>query len=637
MEEESFENTEISDILNESFISIKVDREERADIDSVYMSVCTLLTGSGGWPLTILMTPDKKPFFAGTYFPPRNSYGRMGLYELLNKIIELWEHDKPSLLNSCTEIYEYLKNQEKAPHILSPPNKSITDKAYHQFEKMYDKTYGGFSNAPKFPMPHNILFLIRYGVCENNKQAIEMACETLTKMYQGGIYDHIGGGFSRYSTDEKWLVPHFEKMLYDNALLVLAYSEGYAVSKNKLFEKVVRETIAYMLTELKSTNCGFYCSQDADSDGEEGRYYTFTTEEIIDVLGEESGRHFIKTYNITSEGCYEGKSIANLITNPRYYVGTYAENKDFKLNETHYEDEDIKRSKRILYEYRKQRTTLHRDEKQLTSWNAMAIAALAKASYIFDDSTYLKVAEKAQEFIDRCLTMEGSRLFVSYKDGAVSNKGLLEDYAFYAWSLIELYEATFDTAYLEKASVISERMLEYFWDVDKSGFFLYSNDSEQLLTRPKETYDGALPSGNSVAAYVLSRLYKITSNIKWKSYLDRQLSFICGQAAHQPATQSFALLSLLDMLNPSIDIVCTCNDENKVLHFMKLLKSLLPFGLNSIVKTDENKGMLGKISPHTEDYVINQKNNLYYICKNGTCMKPMISEKDVLEYVKGCI
>ena len=401
MAHESFEDAAVARLLNKHFVAVKVDREERPDVDAVYMNVCQTLTGSGGWPLTIFMTPDKQPFFAATYLPKEARYGTIGLKELLETIHTQWFDDKTALIDAGSEITAYI-NQKRELHTKSAPlSKDLFNHALSAFVSLYDKDYGGFGSAPKFPSAHHLLFLLRYGTLEKNDQAIRMAEKTLEQMFRGGMFDHIGGGFSRYSTDRKWLVPHFEKMLYDNAMLLDAYVEAYRLTKKELYRYAVEKTIRYVLREMQSIDGGFYSAQDADSDGIEGKYYVFTPEEINEVLGEGDGKIFMERYGITQKGNFEGKNIPNMIS----FTGSLIP------------DASVEAMLSKLYAFRRARVPLSTDDKILVAWNALMIRALAKASSVLDSDEMLEAAKKAEVFLfDKCSDQQG-RLSIRYRNG----------------------------------------------------------------------------------------------------------------------------------------------------------------------------------------------------------------------------
>ena len=606
MAHESFEDQEAADVLNKFYVAIKVDREERPDIDSVYMSVCQALTGSGGWPLTIIMTPEQKPFYAGTYLPKFSKWGSAGLLDVLTSIRKLWENEKHKLLEAGDEITGYLNKEEAAVnHDGREPERGLFLSAANQLTRSFDKKWGGFGRAPKFPMPHNLLFLLRHHYFEKDKDVLLAAEKTLKQMYRGGIYDHIGGGFSRYSTDEKWLVPHFEKMLFDNALLLYAYTEAFAITGDDLYTKVSRGIIRYIRDVLTDEQGGFYCGQDADSEGVEGKFYTFGKKEIKQVLNGDADE-FCDWFGISEEGNFEGKNIPNLIDNENYGAGSE------KL-------EDLCKK---LYDYRITRTSLHTDDKILTSWNGLMIGALAKSYEVLGDSWCLEAAKNAQAFMEKNLTSEKGRLFIRYKEGQAVHDGQLDDYAFYAFGLLELYEASFDIKYLNFAAEISEKMLELFFDEDQGGFFMYAHDRDKLISRPKEVYDGALPSGNSVAAYVISRLYHLTGKIKWQNVLEKQVSYLTQEVENSPANYCFSLLAFQSILYPSTEIVCV-SAEGSILEEIQILQRSRKPDVSMILKTPQNEAALSKAAPFTADYPIPPAGNNYYVCRNGACMKPV--------------
>jgi uncharacterized protein YyaL (SSP411 family) len=606
MAHESFEDQEAADVLNKFFVAIKVDREERPDIDSVYMSVCQALTGSGGWPLTIIMTPDQKPFYAGTYLPKYSRWGSAGLLDVLTSIRKLWENEKHKLLEAGDEITGYLDKEGTAVnHEGREPDRDLFLSAASQLTRSFDKKWGGFGRAPKFPMPHNLLFLLRHYYFERDKDALLAAEKSLRQMYRGGIYDHIGGGFSRYSTDEKWLVPHFEKMLYDNALLLYAYTEAFAITGDNLYTKVSRGIIRYIRDVLTDEQGGFYCGQDADSEGVEGKFYTFQKEEIKQVFNGDADE-FCEWFGISEAGNFEGKNIPNLIENENYGASS----------------DKVENLCKKLYDYRITRTSLHTDDKILTSWNGLMIGALAKSYEVLGDDWCLEAAKNAQAFIEKNLTSEKGRLFIRYREGQADHDGQLDDYAFYAYGLLELYEASFDIKYLNIAAEISEKMLELFFDEDQGGFYMYAHDRDKLISRPKEVYDGAIPSGNSVAAYVISRLYHLTGKIKWQNVLERQVSYLTQEVEKSPANFCFSLLAFQSILYPSTEIVCV-SAEGSILEEIQILQRSRKPDVSMILKTPQNEAALSEAAPFTADYPVPPEGKYYYVCRNGACMKPV--------------
>lgn len=512
MKKESFDDEEVAEILNKNFISIKVDREERTDIDNIYMSFCQAYAGSGGWPLTIIMTPDKKPFFAGTYFPKEGKHGYHGLIELLNSIHNIWVKDKNKVIEISNDmIKEMLRQSHIDEDTKEDFDKDIVESSFQVLKHYFENEYGGFSKAPKFPTPHNIYFLIRYYNNTKDKDALNMIEKVLQSMYKGGIFDHIGFGFSRYSTDEKWLIPHFEKMLYDNALLALVYSEAYKLTENHLYKEIVKKIFTYLLDKMYYKEGGFYSAEDADSEGVEGKFYVWSKREIEEILGEDESKIFCETYGITQNGNFQGKNIPNLINKD---IDKLSKNKDLvKILE------NIRGS---LYKYREQRIHPFKDKKILTSWNGLAITAFTVAGKIFKNQRYVEIAERAADFVLDKLVSKNNRLLVRYKDGESANLGVLEDYAFLIWGLIELYETNSNDKYLDKAVNLNKQMLDLFYDEEHGGLYLYGTDNEQLIIRPKEIYDGAIPSGNSVATLNMIRLYKITNDSKLRDIVKKQ-------------------------------------------------------------------------------------------------------------------
>lgn len=528
MAHESFEDEEIAKILNESFISIKVDKEERPDIDSVYMSVCQVLTGSGGWPTTIFMTPEQKPFFAGTYFPKNARHGMIGFEELLLTIVEKWKYEKASLKQSADEIFDYLKRQSSQP-VRGKTGDGIEKLLKHAiqiYKATFDRKNGGFGNAPKFPSVHNLLFMMKYHEENKDSQLLDMVEKTLVQMYRGGIFDHIGGGFSRYSTDERFFAPHFEKMLYDNALLIMAYCKAYELTKNELYKEVAIRTADYVLREMTSSDGGFYSAQDADSEGVEGKYYLFDKQEVIQVLGEENGTEFCDFYDVSDEGNFEGKNIVNLLKNEKF-------------------QDDFADEKKKLYEYRKKRYHLHLDDKILTSWNGLMIGAMCHVYKMTEDETYLDCAAKAWDFIQNNLR-EDDTIFVSWREGKRSGKGFLDDYANIIFGLLSLYEAASEEEYLIKAQIFTERVITLFYDNTEGGFFLNGEENESLIIQPKEIYDGAMPSGNSMMAYNLVQLSFYTEKELYIEYAKKQIQFMKRHAATYPTGYAMFLLALLE-------------------------------------------------------------------------------------------
>lgn len=601
MAHESFEDREIAELINRHFIAVKVDREERPDIDSIYMTVCQAFTGSGGWPMTIFLTPEQKPFFAGTYFPKTSAYGRIGLRELLLQVHERWQTDRGRMAESAEEIAAVLQKNAQQH------NRSFTDdgdqklvrlieSAVAFYKESFDQTYGGFGEAPKFPTPHQLLFLMRCYEKNGDQEALRMAEKTLVQMYRGGIFDHIGGGFCRYSTDAYFLVPHFEKMLYDNALLLSAYCKAYQVTKKERYLDVAQRTACFVLREMASPEGAFYSARDADSEGEEGKYYLFAPEEIIRVLGETAGQEFNRYYDITERGNFEGKSIPNLLHHIRSADG----------QRTAPDAERMEQSRAAVYEYRSHRHRLHLDDKILTAWNGLMIAALCGLYRVSGKDIYLMAARRAWEFIDSHLC-EGDTLYVSWRDGRRGEKGFLDDYAFGIYALLALYEATLDGSYLARAEQFCKKAVLEFYDEGHGGFFMYGKEHETLFLRPKETYDGAVFSGNSAMAYNLVQLSILTDDEKLQRLAKEQISFLSQEADSYPAGHAMFLLALLDVLDKPDQITIVRKDDQ----IPDRLACRIP--LDTVVVIREQPD---------ETYSLKNDRTTYYVCRNHSCLPP---------------
>lgn len=568
MAHESFEDAQIAEILNQHFISIKVDKEERPDIDSIYMSVCQAFTGSGGWPTTIFLTPQQKPFFAGTYFPKTARYGQIGLKELLEAIQEKWKNDRGELLESAEEVLAFLqqrsavrvRNVSSVKDSKNAAETQLISTAFEIYKRTFDKAYGGFGEAPKFPTPHNLLFLMKYYEKSHEEEALKMVEKTLLQMYRGGMYDHIGGGFSRYSTDRLFLVPHFEKMLYDNALLILAYCKAYRITGKRIYCDVAERTADYILREMTSPEGGFYSAQDADSEGVEGKYYLFEPLEIIAILGEKAGEEFNRYYDITEKGNFERKSIPNLLRND---TATELLNSLLPNSPQNAMPQNLNACLQTVYEYRKNRYALHLDDKILTSWNGLMIAAMCHLYRVTGNKVYLDAAVKAQQFILNQLCKEET-LHVSYRNGRRSEKGFLDDYANEIFALLALYEATLDEIYLQQARSFCLKAVVDFYDEDQGGFFLYGKENEQLILRPKETYDGAVFSGNSAMAYNLVQLSFLTDEEDLRELAKQQLAFLSAEAEQYPAGQAMFLVALLDDIDPPEKITVVVKEMQEI-------------------------------------------------------------------------
>ena len=527
MDKESFEDEEVAEVLNNNYVSIKVDKEDRPDINYIYMTACKYITGHEGWPLTIIMTPDKLPFIAGTYFPKKTRYNRIGLIDLLESTSERWKDNKEEIIQKANYIVKQVKNYyitDDECKIIMP---EMLDDGYRELKKNYEPEYGGFAYAPKFPAPHKLMFLIEYYRYTKNKEALEMVEHTLRCMYQGGIFDHIEGGFCRYSTDKRWLVPHFEKMLYDNALLIIAYLECYKETNDSFYKDVALDCLDYVFINLNNEDGGFYSAQDSDSEGEEGRYYTFTYEEILDVLGEVDGKKFCQIYNISQRGNFDERNIPNLI------------NSVIDVSEV-----TLKQWKDKIKRYKKQRSYIKTETKIITSFNGIMIVALSKAYEILKDNKYLDYANKTLKFILNNIIDKSGRLMVNYNKRIAKQKAIIDDYAYFIYGLISLYEVTKDEKYLEQSLKFNKKAMDIFYDNSSAGFYYYGKNSEQLIARPKDLYDTDKPSGNSIMGYNLIKLSRYTGSLELTMIAERQMNFIASNLHGGEENYTFFLYSV---------------------------------------------------------------------------------------------
>jgi uncharacterized protein YyaL (SSP411 family) len=627
MEKESFEDEEIAKLLNDHFVSIKVDREERPDIDNIYMTVCQILTGSGGWPLTIVMTPDKKPFFAGTYFPKESRFGRAGLLELLPNIHEIWNRRRDEVLKSAESILESLMITTSSTEEI---NENILDKAYNQFRKRFDETHGGFNVSPKFPTPHNLFFLLRYWKRKSSTHALEMVEKTLMEMRRGGIFDHIGFGFHRYSTDEKWLVPHFEKMLYDQALLITAYTETYLATKNNFYRNAAEEIIEYVLRDLTSKEGGFYSAEDADSEGEEGKFYLWALEEVREIL-KGKAELFIDCYNIKEEGNWidqlkgelDGTNIPHLKKSMSQLAAEY------NLTEKELV-EKLNEARKILFIERKKRIHPFKDDKILTDWNGLMISALALASQVFNKKEYSNAAEKAASFILSKMKDKSGKLLHRYRDGEAGLPASIDDYAFFIAGLLNIYETSFQTEYLLIAAELNEVLIQYFWDDKLGGFYFTSDDSEKLLIRQKEFYDGAIPSGNSIALLNLLRLGRFLGKTEYDAMASSLIKTFSANINSSPTAFTQFLSSVDFAFGTTMEIIIAgemkSSDTLEKINIIR--KKFLPNKV--IIVKDENSG-IEKLADFTKPYNTVNGKTAVYICQNFECKMPLTDNDEIDE------
>ena len=606
MAHESFEDEETARLLNEGFVSIKVDREERPDIDEVYMNVCQAMTGSGGWPLSIFMTPEKKPFYAGTYFPPRNAYGRMGFPDLLQQISTLWETEREALV-AQSEKFSGVFAETPNPKKGSSDAATLVDKGYRALLRVYDAVNGGFSHAPKFPMPHYLSFLLAYDEAYQSKKAVEMAEFTLVQMYRGGIFDQIGYGFSRYSTDERWLVPHFEKMLYDNALLLKAYSQCFAVTGNTQCGDAAIKICAYVLREMVSPEGAFYSAQDADSEGEEGRFYVWKYEELQSALNPQELSILEQQYGVSKKGNFEGKNIL-------HRTGDV-------------EDDPVASSAlRKLFEIRVQRVPPFKDTKISASWNGLMIEALAEAGMLLNESTYIAAARNAADFfIKHMIKQDGTVSGIYGKSGT----GYLADHANVACALHMVYTVTLDLKYLQHALAVSEAMSHRFFELGDDRFYMTGSEDETLFMRPRDEYDGAMPSGTASAMMALARLHSLTGQQKLKKILDAAVEAFSQVAEGSPASHIHFLSVLLTQLIPHRQIVIAASRDDAAAMdaYRRIISRFAPF--TSVIFYDHSAEM-SALFPELSQYKTD-KPFAAYVCENFTCGKPVYSAAELLE------
>ncbi|MFO8164021.1 MAG: thioredoxin domain-containing protein [Desulfatiglandales bacterium] len=624
MAHESFEDEEIAQVLNTYFIAIKVDREERPDIDTIYMSVCQAMTGRGGWPLSLFMTHEGKPFFAGTYFPKLSRMGVPGFMDILTKIAFLWENDRGQLLEASEKITTHLTSILDSSTSTVALDLDILQKGYKQLEMSFDPTWGGFGTAPKFPIPHHLRFLLRWHKRSGDLRALKIVEETLDAMKRGGIFDQIGFGFHRYSVDRRWLVPHFEKMLYDQALLAMAYIEAYQVTENLKYAQAAHEIFTYVQRDMTSPHGGFYSAEDADSEGIEGLFYLFTPHEVTRHLGEEQGSLFCRFYHITEKGNFEeGRSILHV---PQA-LQVFAEKEGMDIRKLEKILEDARRK---LFAIRKRRIHPQKDDKILTSWNGLMITAFARGYQAFGNQAYVDAARRAADFVLKNLRTSFGRLLRRYRQGDAAYPGYLDDYAFLIAGLLDLYEATFEVSYLEEAVQLDEAMIDIFWDKQGGGLYFSGQGNESLIMRSKEVYDGALPSGNSVAALNFLRLSRMTGDIKLEQRAEQLIRAFSKQVADQPMAYTQLLIALDFMIGPSQEIVIAgdatlANTQTMV---RAIQRSFLP---NTVVllRLQGTEGKrLSSLSPFVEAMSSIHNQPTVYVCENYACKAPI---KDIDE------
>ncbi|GAB7054676.1 MULTISPECIES: thioredoxin domain-containing protein [unclassified Paenibacillus] len=619
MERESFEDPEVAELLNRHFVSIKVDREERPDVDHLYMRVCQGMTGQGGWPLTVFMTPEKEPFFSGTYFPKQSRHGRHGLMDLLQRTADLWKTDRDRLRQTGRDVVRKLTTGMH-PAARGEVNNGAMALAFDYVRSRYDETYGGFGGAPKFPRPHELMFLLRFYARTGREDALNMVEGNLRGMWRGGIYDHLGYGFSRYATDKLWLIPHFEKMLYDNALLALAYLEGYQAAGTSRWAQVAQEIFSYVLRDMTSPEGGFYSAEDADTEGKEGQFYVWTPDDICRVLGEEAGRMACRYYGVTEEGNFErGTSVLHTIDTDSEAVA-----REFGLAPEVLE-ERMEQARRKLWEAREGRERPHKDDKILTAWNGLMIAAFSRGYRVLGDPRYLSAACRAASWLWKAMRRNDGRLLARYRDGDAGIPGYLDDYAFYIWGLLELYQASGEVEWVVKAEELAEDVWGLFWDDESGGCFLTGSDAESLWARPKVSHDGMMPSGNAVFAMDMLWLARMTGNTRWEERADAQLKALAGEVERFPAAHTF-LLSAWDIaLGPSQEVVVVGEREDpEQERLLAEVRSLfLPRAVWIAKPADAEGERMAEAIPWLKEYRLQNGRTTVYLCRGFACEQPV--------------
>jgi uncharacterized protein YyaL (SSP411 family) len=638
MAHESFEHPEVARLMNETFVSIKVDREERPDIDNVYMSACQVMTGSGGWPLSIIMTPDKKPFFAATYIPREGRFGLIGMMELIPHIKELWTTRRGEALSLSNEIATVLQktSQDISGEEL---DEATLEFAYEQLAKRFDGRNAGFSSAPKFPTPHNLLFLLRYWKRSGNKAALDMVKKTLQAMRCGGIYDHVGFGFHRYSTDSQWLVPHFEKMLYDQAMLAMAYTEAYQATGEEDYGRTAREIFTYILRDMTAPEGGFCSAEDADSEGEEGKFYLWTQEEVRQALGNNEEADFVaRVFNIEKDGNFAeqatGRRSGVNILHLRKTLGELA----FDLNPSQQDlPEHLELIRQKLFAYREKRVHPMKDDKILTDWNGLMIAALAKGAQAFDEPEYTEAACRAADFILGNMRKPDGRLLHRYRDGQAGVEANLDDYAFLVWGLIELYEAIFDARHLEVALELTRDMVRHFWDEDGGGLYLTPDDGESLFVRRKEIYDGAIPSGNSVAMLNLLRLGRMTATSDLEEKAARIGIAFSGSVKQLPSAHTQLMVALNFGIGPCYEVVIAgkAQAEDTKAMVKALRTRFLPNKVLLLNPGERKSSKITKIAEFTKNQSSIDGRATAYVCMNYNCKLPTTDIDKMLQLLNG--
>lgn len=633
MERESFNDPEAAKLMNESFVSIKVDREERPDIDNIYMTVCQMmLRGGCGWPLNIIMTPEKKPFFAATYIPKAARFGRSGLMELIPSVNEAWQNRRADIMLTTDRVMGALKGFNN-----NTPGKDLDEAvlktAFEQLNSGFDKEHGGFGGAPKFPSPHTLLFLLRYWNRTGDSQALHMVEKTLEEMAQGGVYDHIGFGFYRYSTDTQWLVPHFEKMLYSQSLLAMAYTEAYQATGKEIYKKVAKDIFTYVLRDMTSPEGVFYSAEDADSEGEEGKFYLWTKEELENILEKDEAKLAFKVFNVEEEGNYidqleRSKTGSNIL-----YLKDSVEKLSLEMGIPAKElGLQLDNLRKKIHAAREKRIHPYKDDKILTDWNGLMIAALAKGAQAFDEPVYAKAARRAADFILTKMHPSKGRLLHRFRGGEAGIPAMVTDYAYFTWGLLELYETSFDVKYVDASIEFTNGLLRHFWDKKNGGFFFSADDGEKVLVPWKDFSDGALPSGNSVSMLNLLRLGRITANSKYEEKAAEIGRLVANEVSRFPTAYTQLLMALDFGIGPSYEVVISgkpgAEDTREMLKAIQT--KFIPNKVVLLRPEGKEPPDIVRIAKFAENQFSIDGKSTAYVCLNYNCKLPTTDIKEML-------
>jgi uncharacterized protein YyaL (SSP411 family) len=633
MAHESFEDPVVADMMNDTFVNIKVDREERPDIDGIYMTVCQMMTGGGGWPLTIVMTPDRQPFFAGTYFPKESRFGRAGMAQLVPQLAKVWRERRGEVMESAGRITDELTKQVTTTRGEDMDPRYINT-AVLQLVQRFDEEHGGFGAPPKFPSPHQLTLLLRFWRREADEWSLEMVTRTLKAMRRGGIYDQVGYGFHRYSTDAQWLVPHFEKMLYDQAGLLMAYTEAYQATGDEEFRRVAGEIIEYVLRDMTSPEGAFYSAEDADSEGEEGKFYVWTQAELEEVMGREDAALASRVWNATVAGNFHDEASGRTTGANILHLTEDAKETAMGLGIPGDELEERKESMRLrLMEARDGRVRPGLDDKVLTDWNGFMIAALARAGAALDEPRYVEAARRGAAFVlDNMRTPEG-RLLHRYRDGEAAITAHLDDHAYLIWGLLELYSATFDHAFLETAVAVSADMQEHFWDDQEGGYFMTSDDGEDLIVRQKETYDGAMPSGNSVAMLDLLRLSHLTGDADMAARAAEMGKAFSAEVGRMPSGFAQMMVALDLALEGGREVVVVGDPASEdTREMLAALRGTFQPNMVVLLKApgEGEEGIVG-VAPFLKDHHQVDGRATAYVCRDHFCKNPTTDVQTMLD------